>query len=75
MALPPRVLLPSDIDKSNCTVPLQNASQKEKTIPKGTVIAQIHKAGVVTGVAQGHCTDCHIDPKFFLFWRFPLPQS
>lgn len=74
VALPPCVLLPADLDKNSCTVLLQNVSLKTKSIPKGTVIAQIHKADVVTGLATSPSTGDGIDPALFDFGNSPLPQ-
>lgn len=75
VALPPCVLLPTELDKDNCKVLLQNVSLKTKSIPKGTVIAQIHKADVVTGLAQAPSPQDEIDPTLFDFGDSPLPQT
>ena len=73
VALPPCVLLPADLNKDSCKVLLQNVSLKTKSIPKGTVIAQIHKADVVTGLAQAPSAPGAIDPALFDFGDSPLP--
>ena len=62
VASPPCVMLPSELNKDHCTVLLQNVSLKERSIPKGTVIAQIQKADVVTDIPISNNTDSCIDP-------------
>lgn len=72
---PPCVVLPADLDQNHCTVLLQNVSLRERSIPQGTVIAQIHKADVVTDVTQNSHLESSIDPGLFNFGSSPLPAS
>ncbi|XP_038135153.1 uncharacterized protein LOC119779547 [Cyprinodon tularosa] len=75
VASPPCVVLPKNLDKNHCAVLLQNVSLKERCIPKGTVIAQIHTADVVTEVDQGQSSTSSLCPELFNFGSSPLPAT
>uniref|UniRef100_A0A3B1IUI3 Gypsy retrotransposon integrase-like protein 1 n=3 Tax=Astyanax mexicanus TaxID=7994 RepID=A0A3B1IUI3_ASTMX len=75
VALSPCVLLPSDLDVNRFSVLLKNESLKEKNISKGTVIAQIHEADVVTEVKSEPSPQDKIDPALFDFGNSPIPAE
>ncbi|KAL7878188.1 hypothetical protein SRHO_G00048310 [Serrasalmus rhombeus] len=75
VALSPCVMLPSDLDVNRLSVLLKNESLKEKTIPKGTVIAKIQEADVVTEVKKDSSPQAQIDPELFNFGDSPIPPE
>lgn len=79
-ALPAEVLMPSyvlstEMDCDRFSVLLKNESAKPKAIPKGTVIAYVHKAEVVTQLQQAETPSSTLDPAIFNFGDSPLPET
>lgn len=72
---PPCVLLPANLEMGSCSVLLQNESLKRRVIPKGTVIAQIYKADIVTEIPREAKAKDHIDPKLFNFEGSVIPSE
>lgn len=72
--MPPCVLLPSDLDENSFSLFLRNESLKQKAIPKGTVIAHILKADIVTELKRDQPPSTIIDPALFDFGDSPIPE-
>ncbi|XP_041837251.1 uncharacterized protein LOC121637270 [Melanotaenia boesemani] len=73
--MPPCVLLSDEMDCNRFSVLLKNESAKTKAIPKGTVIAYVHKAEVVTQVQQAETPSSTLDPAIFNFGDSPIPEN
>lgn len=73
--VPPCVLLPSDMNVNNFSLVLKNESIKTKAIPKGTIVACIHKANVVTELPKSKESGQAIDPGLFDFGGSPIPSA
>ena len=80
-ALPAGVLMPSCVllstamDCNRFAVLLKNESAKPKAIPKGTVIAYVHKVEVVTQLQQAETPSSTLDPAIFNFGDSPIPET
>ena len=72
--MPPCVLLPCQMDVNRFSVVLKNESMKTKAIPKGTVIAHVHKADIATEVTLESTHTKSIDPALFDFGCSPIPE-
>ena len=72
--MPPCVLLSSEMNKKRFLLFLINESVKAKSIPKGTVLAQVHKADIVTQVQPSQVPSSRLDPTLFSFGDSPIPE-
>lgn len=73
--MPPCVLLSSEMDCNRFSVLLKNESAQPKAIPKGTVIAYVHEAEVVTQLQHTDTEPCPLDPAIFNFGNSPIPEN
>lgn len=73
--MPPSVLLSTQMDCNKFSILLKNESAKPKVIPKGTVIAHIHKAEVVTQQQPTETPPGKLDPAIFNFGDSPIPEE
>lgn len=72
----PTVVFSAALNKNKFLVLLRNESLKEKSIPGGTVIAQMHVADTVTvGPRQEQPPARRLDPKMFDFGDSPIPRE
>lgn len=75
IVVPPCVLLPSDMNKNSFSVFLRNDTLKPRSISKGTVIAYVHKAEIVTELQKETMPSTHVDPALFNFGDSPIPSA
>lgn len=81
VALPVGVLAPSslmlstEMDSNRFPLRVKNESVKTKAIPKGTIIAHVHKADIVTQVQHPKPTSEKLDPAVFSFGDSPIPEN
>lgn len=75
VVVPPCVLLPSDINGDSFSVLLRNETLKTRSIPKGTVVASVHKAEIVTELKREEGSSSTIDPGLFNFGESPIPSA
>lgn len=73
--VPPCVLLPSDMNVNSFSLMLKNESIKPKSIPKGTIVAYIYKANLVTELHKDKESCRTIDPGLFDFGDSPIPSA
>lgn len=73
--MPASVLLSTGTDCNKFSILLRNESAKPKAIPKGTVIAHIHKADVVTQQQEIEIPPGKLDPAVFNFGDSPIPEE
>ncbi|KAJ8333963.1 hypothetical protein SKAU_G00412820 [Synaphobranchus kaupii] len=73
--MPPCVLLPSHLDENSFSLVLRNESLKQKAIPKGTVIAHVLKADIVTELKRDETPSTTIDPALFDVGDSPIPET
>lgn len=73
--MPPCVLLSAEMDCNGFSVLLKNESAKPKAIPKGTVIAYVHQADVVTQLQQVETPPSSLDPAIFNFGDSPISKN
>ncbi len=72
----PTVLFSKTMDKNKFLVLLRNESLKATSIPKGTVIAHLHVADMVTEITSPKSeTPLKIDASLFDFGDAPLPNG
>lgn len=71
----PCVFLPSTMCVNNFSVLLGNESLNPRLIPKGTVIAYVHKSEVVTELKKGEESYMPIDPTLFNIRDSPIPSG
>lgn len=72
--VPPVVLPPSAMDTNSFTLMLRNESQKETTLPAGTVLAQVYLVDSVIQPPKSPQTKS-IDPELFNFGDSPIPEA
>ncbi len=71
----PCVLLPSDMNVDSFSVLVRNESLKARSIPKGTVVAYVHKAEIVTELQKEDVSSQKVDPALFNFGDSPIPSA
>lgn len=54
---------------------LRNETLKAKSIPKGAVIAHVHKAEIATELQREEVSSNKIDPGLFNFGDSPIPSA
>lgn len=74
VVVPPRVLLPSDMNVNKFSL-LRNESLKPRSIPKGTVVAYVHKAEIVAELQKEEVSSKKVDPALFNFGDSPIPSA
>lgn len=72
--VPPVVLTPSAMDINSFTLMLRNESQKETTLPAGTVLAQVFLVDSAIEPPKSTQTKS-IDPELFNFGDSPIPED
>uniref|UniRef100_A0A8B9JBA5 Gypsy retrotransposon integrase-like protein 1 n=1 Tax=Astyanax mexicanus TaxID=7994 RepID=A0A8B9JBA5_ASTMX len=75
VTFPPCVLLPSDLQQETVSLWIKNETVKDRAIPKGSIIAHIYRADVVTEVKATTSSKGQIDPKLFCFGDSPIPKA
>lgn len=73
--VPSCVLLPSDMNMNHFPLVLKNESIKPKAIPKGTIVACVHKANIVTEWHKDKESSQTMDPGLFDFGDSPIPSA
>ena len=71
IVISPCVLLPSEMN--GFSVLFTNESQRARSIPKGTVVAHVSKADLVTTIEEEEQLTRTLDPWLFDFWDSPIP--
>ncbi|XP_023190648.1 uncharacterized protein LOC111608786 [Xiphophorus maculatus] len=73
--MPSCVLLSMDMDAEQFPLFLKNETAKPKSLPKGTVIAHVHKADIVTQIQPSQVPHQRLDPTVFNFGDSPIPEN
>ncbi|XP_029350188.1 uncharacterized protein LOC115036194 [Echeneis naucrates] len=73
--VPPVVLPPSAMDVNGFSLLLRNETEKETTLPSGTVLAQVYLVDSVTELKKNSTHTKSIDPKLFSFGESPIPEA
>lgn len=71
----PVVLPPSAMDANGFTLLLRNESQKETTVPTGTMLAQVYLVDTATELKKTSAQAKSIDPELFNFGDSPIPEA